>query len=191
MEREPLYGGEPDGAIRGRHTKCAVEQTWGSLVTLSSWMQWFTFTSMPVLPLYLQHHTYKLGTPLSPINSPELQSLLQPLCSFTPPSWVSGWLAGCVNALTLWSCCTMMSGSEEWEPARWHTQKHISARINQFGWKSLSWCYRSKSTNTGQNLFFSNLSTKFKIYLSKHIFNLIPYKLILSNYLCLKLAYLK
>lgn len=162
----------------------------GDLVFMDAMIYFYFHASSASIPS-APHLQVRNALVSHPLDSPELQSLLQPLCSFTPPSWVSRWLAGCVNALTLWSCCTMMSGSEEWEPARWHTQKHISARINQFGWKSLSWCYRSKSTNTGQNLFFSNLSTKFKTYLSKHIFNLTPYKLILSNYLCLKLAYLK
>lgn len=127
MEREPLYGGEPDGAICGRHTKCAVEQTWGSLVTLSSWMQWFTFTSTPVPPLYLQYHTYKLGTPLSPIPStprvaiPPSTPLL--LHSSQPGFSLAGWMCKCVNSVVLLHYDIRVRGMRTSQVT--HTETHL------------------------------------------------------------------
>ena len=144
------------------------------------------FYSMPGLPLYPQYHTYKLGMPLSPIPStpwvPISPSTSLPL---HPSQLGFCWLAGCVNAELCGSCCTMMSGSEEWEPASWHTQKHISALISLAEKVFLDATEVSIQT-LGKFIFLKFKYTVFKIYLSKHTFNLFHYKLILSNYLCLK-----
>ena len=83
----------------------------GDLVVMDTMIY---FYSMPVLPLYPQYHTYKLGMPLSPIPStpgvPIPPSTSLPL---HPTQLGFGWLAGCVNAELCGSCCTMMSGSEQ------------------------------------------------------------------------------
>lgn len=98
MERQPLYGGEPDGLYvanipsvpwsKHEDHRDLVVMDWLLLPHASS-------ASIPSL-LHLQVRNALASQPL---GSRKSQSLLQPLCPFTPANWeASRWLAGGVNA---------------------------------------------------------------------------------------------
>lgn len=117
---------------------CALEQTCGSPVTLSSLIN---DLFLPTCHFYL----YILNIACSCFLSlPPARVPTSPSTPLLPHSSQLGFrLAGCMSkAVTWWSCCITWPGSEEWDQSLTHKGTSLSTDKSVCP-RSFLWCYRN------------------------------------------------